>query len=497
MKTNKYRISLLIAVCAILFVFALVEVKAGDIFNDYNWSRINTVHDNRLMQKYHTPLCNLVDCTENKWFMGENLKDIGLPFRNVIYTPNLKNIIRGADGGISIITWQGKTLVYLGDEHGNAASTNCDMVKQCNDAITVLTDTDGPQNGVDARILMDEKDPTKFRPLNIPGILSYHPLGPNLDEDDFGPFTYASGVERGFIYPGDDQDYRTSSQLYLWYTVAVNTNHPQSFLTCSQDGIEFGACPQPESQETELPPARFFSDEKFIIVSPVAFGPYEWEVIDENDSCSLCKLKPLLTKYWFGYSQGMLIFASGGGAQNQRADDGGYRESPLYLAYMELHSLKVWYFTGDGWSTKEADAVPILSYEGKPPLQQKKYWFGEISVKMVLAHEVEDTYLVLLANHKNGVYYRTAPLLKPDVWSDPQLTCGIGYGPYILDGYIWIEEGNPDRLYLYHSIVAWNGYQPLLTVEPYGVFTTQLRLRQDPTDVNSPCGEPPVWPPQP
>jgi hypothetical protein len=320
-----------------------------------------------------------------------------------------------------------------------------------------------------------------------------------LDEDDFGPFSYASGVERGWVFTGTD--YTTSLQLYMWYTVAVNTNHPQSYLTCSQDGIEFGPCPNPHLQPIDPQPVRLFSEDKFIIVSPVEFGPYGWEVIDASDTCTLCKLKPLLTEYWFGYSQGMLIFATGGGARNQSAVDGGYRESPLYMAYMELHSLKVWYFTGNGWSTQEADAAPVLSYVGKPPADQEKYWFGEISVKFVLAHEIEDTYLVLLSNHEmrvdigGRVYYRTAPLLNPDDWSDPQLTCGIGYGPYILDGHIGVEDGNPDRLILYHSIVAWNGKHPRLTIEPYGVFTTQLRLREDPTDPSSPCGQAPVWPP--
>jgi len=489
---------LILGFCVPLLALVIVQAKAGDILDDYSWSVINTVHDDRLMQKVNTSLCNLVDCTENKWFMGENLKATRLLLRNIIYTPNLEHIISGADGGISLLTWQGKMIVYLGDEHGNAASSNCDIVRECNDAITLLTDTDGLQNGVDARILMDDQDPSKFRPLNIPGIHSSHPLGPNLDIDDFGPFSYATGVERGFIYTEDSPEYKTSLQHYMWYTVAVNTDNPQSFITCSQDGIEFGACPQPETHTTDLPPARFFSDDKFIIVSPVAFGPYEWEVINENDSCTLCKLKPLLTEYWFGYSQGMLVFATGGGKRNQSAVDGGYRESPLYLAYLELHSLKVWYFAGDGWSTKESEAVPILTYEGKPPAEQKKYWFGEISVKMVLAHEVEDTYLVLLSNHDNRrVYYRTAPLLQPDVWSDPQCTCGIGYGPYILDPSIRIEKGSPDRLNLYHTIVAWNGNQRRILQEPYGVFTTQLRLRQDPTDPDSACGEAPIWPPQP
>jgi hypothetical protein len=171
------------------------------------------------------------------------------------------------------------------------------------------------------------------------------------------------------------------------------------------------------------------------------------------------------------------------------------------MAYIELYRLKVWYFTGDGWSAKEADAVPVLSYLGKPPAEGKKYWFGEISVTLVPYQSVEDVYLILLSNHEmrvdigGRVYYRTAPLMNPDDWSDPQLTCGIGYGPYIIDETIDIDWGSPDRLTLYHTIVAWNGKHPPLTIEPYGIFTTQLRLREDPTDPSSPCGQAPVWPP--
>jgi len=502
---------LILGFCVPLLALVIVQAKAGDILGDYSWSVINTVHDDRMMNKYHFWLCDLVDCSENKWFMGENLqededeciKKFGVCINNVIYTPNLENIISGADGGVSLRTWWGPTIVYLGDNHGNASSTDCDHIKECNDAITVLTDTDGPKNGLDARILMSDQDPSRFKPLNIPGVLSSHPFGPALDKDDFGPFSYATGIERGYYIIGDSSQYTAYPEHYMWYATAVNTNHAQSFLTCSVDGIEFGPCPPLDWPDVDLLPVQLFSTNKFIIVSPVGFNRHWWSEIDENHNCTLCKLKPHLTDYGFGYSQGMLLFASGGGARNQRADDGGYRESPLYMAYIELQSYKVWYFTGDGWSAKEKDAVPVLSYLGKSPKDRKKYLFGEISVKLFPTSNLEEAYLILLANHEmrldigGRVYYRTAPLLNPDQWSDPQLTCGIGYGPYILDGYVEVEPGTPDRLWLYHTLVAWNGKHPPQTIEPYGVFTTRLRLREDPTDVTSPCGEPPIWPPQP
>jgi hypothetical protein len=94
------------------------------------------------------------------------------------------------------------------------------------------------------------------------------------------------------------------------------------------------------------------------------------------------------------------------------------------------------------------------------------------------------------------VYYRTASLSKPETWSSPEITCAVGYGPYIIDEFTSVVDGNPDRLTLYHTISAWNGNHPQLTIEPYGVFTTQLRLRTD-NHKNAPCGQAPAWPPQP
>jgi hypothetical protein len=160
---------------------------------------------------------------------------------------------------------------------------------------------------------------------------------------------------------------------------------------------------------------------------------------------------------------------------------------------MELQSLRVWYYTGDGWSLDESDAEPIMSYAGHAPDEEKDYWFGEFSAQLIDAADINDMRLVLLSNHPGRqILYRTASLLHPDDWSEPQLTCAVGYGPYIFDEYTEIKDG---RLIMYHTIDGWNGEAHLRFHEPYGVFTGQLRLRQDPIDVNSPCGEPPIWPP--
>jgi len=502
MKTNKYRISLLIAVCAILFAFTVADTAANNILLEYSWSPVNMIHPNRVMQWFNEPLCNLVNCQENKWYMGENLIDVGLPFINFTYTPNLGHIIKGVDLGISVRMWQGYTMMYMGDTAGNVSKINCEVNRPCNDAIMMITDLDGAHNGIDARILVDENAPNKYIPLIIPGV---NQTGNSLPPEAFGKFNVPTGAGIGVLDLGPYRDPPLYKQLYLWYATAMATDKAHSYLACSDDGVEFHHCPLAGWYPIYPGEARDFSADKFIFVSPVLIEPDWWEQVDITDSCTLCKLKGSIENYpSVGYRYGFLLFGARGGATNQDGSDfRGYRESPIYLAYMELQSGKVWYFTGSKWSPNENDAKPIISEAGKPEDYQSLYWFGEYSVKLIPESRIEDMHLVMISNHNvkwqygGRVTYRTASLLDPDKWSDPLLTCAVGYGPYIIDEYTEIKKGITNRLVIYHTVSSWNGNPHPRFHEPYGVFTTQLRLRQDPTDVNSPCGEPPVWPPQP
>ncbi len=103
--------------------------------------------------------------------------------------------------------------------------------------------------------------------------------------------------------------------------------------------------------------------------------------------------------------------------------------------------------------------------------------------------------------HEGRVYLRTASLGEPEHWSQPQMTCGVGYGPYIMDEFTEVKKGNPDRLILYHTISAWNGDQLPQVQEPYGVFTTKVRLMEHVVigrhDEYACTNIAPPWPPQP
>ena len=525
MNTNKIKITTLVIFCVILLTFLPTDTAANSILTQYTWSRTVTNHPNRVMQWYNEVICILVNCKENKWFLGENLIDLGVPYINFTYTPNLSEVIRGIDLGVSVQTHDGNTIMYMGDagrykdangvvhSWGNPSLTNCGVVNdcspgsnfvgecsQCNDPIAIIVDNDGPKNGIDAKLLLDPNNPRKFWPLLIPGVNTSGYAGHSLPSEIFKPFNQPTGAETGLVVWGNQSNYNLVYPVYLWFVSGLKSGAkndprpiPQSYLTCSYDGVSFDVCPNPTWGYKPFPVE--FSQDKFIFVSPVMI-PDVWNLIDEGKSCTLCKLKPKLKTYWFGHSPGMLLYGASGGEKNNSAQDlWGYRESPLYLAYMELQSLDVWYFTGDGWSSVESDAVPIMSYEGHPPDEQKNYWFGEFSLKLIPTKDIENMRLVLLSNHPGRkILYRTASLLNPDKWAEPQLTCAVGYGPYIIDKYTEIKDG---RLIMYHTIDGWNGNPNPFLHEPYGVFTAQLRLRQDPTNVNSPCGKAPIWPPQP
>jgi len=497
MKEKRWKTVLIVATCMLLLPLAFLEVQAGDILSDFSWSPINTQHENRLMQKYHYRVCNLANCRENKWFIGQNLEDTNKLLYYTTHTPNLKHIIVGSDLGISVWMKRDYTILYMGDTVGDASSVNCQYPKYCNDAIMLLTDDGDPKNGVDARILVDQDDPSKFRPIIIPGI---NEEGSSLHQGAFGPFNVPTGAADGFTISGDSSNPKLTYQLYLWYATAVETDRSRSFLTCSDEGVEFHACPVPFWHPAIPRPVWYFSKDKFINVSPVTFLSEWWEEIDENGSCALCTLKPHLIQEWYGYSEGMLIFGSGGGPRNDNGVDGGYRESPLYLAYLELQTMRTWFYTGNDWSIFEVLAEPIISYHGND--HPKRYWFGELSVKLIPDDDFEDMHLVMLSNHQMSwdlggyVYYRTAKLSKPETWTTPMITCAVGYGPYIMDQFTNVKDGNPDRLMLYHTISAWNGNHPERTREPYGIFTTQLRLRTD-NHKYAPCGQAPQWPPHP
>jgi hypothetical protein len=168
------------------------------------------------------------------------------------------------------------------------------------------------------------------------------------------------------------------------------------------------------------------------------------------------------------------------------------------------------YWTGVGWSDTEAAAAPIIAIDETMCRNERTradpQWcysekndgdcgedkarlnaFGELSVKLIRDEQNPQSipFLVMLSNHrKSPVLFRTARLVRPDKWSEPEQTDIKGYGPYILDGAISAKN---EKLELYYVISTWDGVGG---ESPYGVYTTPLKLAEKSGSA------PPTWPPK-
>ncbi len=477
-------------------------------------------------------VCTDWGCTENKWFLGENLRT-GPARQREPYTPHESPIVSGTDGGAIVRLSDGTTIAYLADsdtnsrhDWGRPSASRCGTGSECNDPIMIIdrNDTD-PTDGIDGTLVLDSADPSRYAPLTIPGV---NQTGHSVVQIH-APYTYATGADLGVVtvqapvsdggvgdggvsdggvsdagvVDGGANDAgtptTTQSRVYLWFATQITSSDARSFLACSADGLAFHNCRGAESDEADL-----FSTDKFVLVSPVSVGNDVWGSVAAactgasapEHSSPLCALRTdLLSDAPTEQLSGMLLFGARGGP---RTDAGvtGYRESPLYMAYLQLTTSNVWYFTGSAWSKNdESAAQPILDQglasSGADP---KLYWFGEFCVRLVITGG--KPYLVMLSNHSNitndelhdlSVLYRTASLFTPSLWTAPEQTCARGYGPYVFDRYTRVSAG---KLVMYHQIQGWNGTGPTdYDHEAYGVFTTRLRLRSG-TECTAP-----TWPP--
>jgi len=474
-------------------------------------------HPNRRTQ--HDNVTLDWDIIENKWFLGENLKD-GRSRRRKPYTPGFSASVRGTDNGVSVRLTDGTTIAYMGDSQandwGSPDLSRCGTGSECNDPIMILDpEDDDPADGIDARLLQSGES-GHYYPLTIPGINRKGYPVVSVDT----PFTYPTGVALGLITvetPAGEGDagvdagadagvdagsvLKTKDMVYLWFATEIKARDTRSFLACSQNGIDFHNCRDPEKDEADV-----FSSDRFIIVSPVSIDNDIWELAagvcddeaNEYSSGALCRLRSELISFApFEQLSGMLVFGCRAGPKDANPGVTGYRQSPVYMAYVHLTTGAVWYFDGAGWvRNDESAAAPVLHQAlAGSDADRELYWFGEISVRLVIADN--EPFLVMLSNHANinsdelhaiSILYRTSSLFTPDMWAGPKQTCGRGYGAYIIDRYTSVKSGT---LTMYHMIQGWNGTAPSdLNHEAYGVFTTRLRLRND--------GEctPPPWPPR-
>ncbi|MCP4752524.1 MAG: hypothetical protein GY866_16660, partial [Proteobacteria bacterium] len=332
----------------------------------------NTAHDVRRMQD--TDRCDDVHCEKDRSFLGENLTDntsaackvvdVGVDISKLpdnwdemseqdqadficdpenadvlikeercgrdTYTPNAETheIVYGTDVGMSVRTLNGVTIFHMGDsgsevndntDWGNPSlqlGCRSDIPEACNDPMMILNDSDGPENGIDADLLLHDETPsawfdsiTTYRPLLIPGV-NQEPVFSD-SPDIIKWFGYATGAESAIAGAINYNPFPWSSNpttialhvpyVYLWYATAVAgtaNNNPanvnsvaRSYLACSVDGIEFHNCLGHTGADDV---ATLFSTNKFVIVSPVRITTDLWQECDTSDERSLCDLKATL-----------------------------------------------------------------------------------------------------------------------------------------------------------------------------------------------------------
>lgn len=446
----------------------------------------------------------------------------------------LSDRILGTDLGISVHFGVGdRDIIYFGDtliperrdfKHGPEfyLRHNCAYKPHflCDDAYGFTSDDD-PSDGIDLAV-----QGTEWAHLNrrdkiagwVRGFDSIRLLGINAPDetgdlksdeegdDLFGEFNAPSGAMpiQAYVDPttsqflffeygrknfGSSQDlYKTQNGVLMFFATANNVyDKKKNWLGCSSDLVTFRSCAYPRESEVTL-----FSQDKFIHISPVPFSTQQIEDVCVLEPASiLCNLRAHLTTSEAESRPGALLFGNGK----------HYRCSPLYLAYLELSTGSVWYYSAasrDGWSDAESQATAVIApntpdynpddrntcpyYSDTPSDERSTSLFGEVSVKLF------ENRLIMLSNHFQEaggdtfvrVYYRTAPLAEPQSWTEPQATEAVGYGPFILDRYTSVSGS---RLIVYHLLSTWNpSFSP---EEPYSVVSTQLTLQD--------TGKPPIW----
>jgi hypothetical protein len=429
-----------------------------------------------------------------RWLIGQHLSGLGSKFS----IPALKDLVKGTDLGISVSLGE-KTLIYFGDTGGERSPDRCRhrTIFRCDDAIGVSFDAK-LDDGMDLYLFTERRRFARgFVPLVIPGIHEFT----KKPEPRFGTYSTPTGaaVVSGAPF------WTEGPVVAVWYGTFSRppegeTGVTASWVGCSPDGLHFESC----YSSSGAPVA--FSRGKFIQVSPIPVTREDISKVCANDDSGvICGLPE-----WRSSQGGMLLFGAGG----------RYRCSGLYMAYIPMEQFGsvhrtagetvpfAYYFTGSGWSEEEEDARAVIAIDesrcgnvgtGKDPIWcnldrngrcgrrgGQENAFGEISAKLVRQGLKDDgvPFLVMLSNHMGWpVLYRTASLSHPERWSEPKLTENPGYGPYIIEKSIRVEDG---RLILYHVISTWGGPRGKT---PYGVYTQPLRIMVDGEPV------PPPWPP--
>ena len=319
------------------------------------------------------------------WFAGEHCdRSDGYCDSSDDYSVPAYPKIPGVDLGISAKLGS-RTYFYMGDTKldtdgtNTAGTTNCiqnaNGAVQCNDSILRLkTWETNPSDGIDAEVISDTFDKTKFLPQTIAGVhRDYSNEVWDVDSDSNWPFSVPVGASVAkptkTVWLAGTQTPVTLpfSQVRLWYvTQGLRGDDPhdtaavrlagKSWVGCSLNGTTFENCyPKHTQGNNGSPVYPYFSKLNFVIVSPVEIGADELAAMGNN-----------APTHGTDINKGTLLF----GVTRP------YRCGKMYLAYIDAPNfgrddsygrpLGVLYYTGltgsDMWSTLEAQASPLFSF---------------------------------------------------------------------------------------------------------------------------------------
>lgn len=445
--------------------------------------------------------------------------------------------------------WSEKSC-YVG-ELGEAA--------RCDDMI-VISDDDDPSDGLVAMPVLDyehEAHEWRWTPVAIPGV--HKEISPQLHDmtsgrqywttqDEEPAFTVPTGAfvaHLPFSLAGGTGLVAYLPVLVLAYGTATRPEasailddsdpqaRPMSWMGCSFNGTTFRACYR-DAADDAVP---FSAD-----ISPWGIGLEGGPVVDSGHPAKFVQIAAvyLSASDFAGMCTGAATdteiceFADSGGGSLLYGSGRPYRKSGLYLAFIprgefgQLNALGrpiVHYWTGEGWSYWEQDAVSLAHHGGDAPpcdhWPQPDYdytapaanptggcwpelqsWstrpvFGEISARVIRAETGPlDSKIILLGsndwsflslktdpryNNLRLVYAWRAPLTSPwagdygtEEYPDlgPVTTNTAGYGPYIIDAFSDSTYPGSDptgqNVTLWHTISVWQGPG---SGTPYGTYT--------------------------
>ncbi|RJO68777.1 MAG: hypothetical protein C4523_06875 [Myxococcales bacterium] len=384
------------------------------------------------------------------------------------------NLFHGTDLGVSV-EFGGRTIFYFGDTMGGDADTSAcgGFPGRCND-IMGIANTPRPAAAPE-RLLVDILEiphntsaTGKYKPITIPGI---HDMpADNWVWDDDTTIDGGFNVPTGAIASRKYDEAPPPTVVFLWYGTGtyfekilpfVDVVPSRSWLTYSTNGEDFQeSCyfdsngPVPFSG----PPVgdSTVGNTKFVQVSAVEIDNADY-LFEEEDVPGLPQTDD---------EKGYFLFGAGD----------PFGGSPLYLAYVPATELcpadgqkRIRYYTGSWdnwcgasepsyWSPCESDAIGLA--------MTTSINFSEISVKLIMEGGL-DRFIVMTRDMVGA----SVPKAEGpwDTWQSFGALPGYGYGPYILDRYVYVGGS---ELTFWTTSCVWNATNNT----PYGVYAVKHEI---------------------